>query len=76
MSQHKIHIRWNTTIHPEKWHVEVMRKNCEGEPEFILSSDSADFPIDVEDFGTFEEDLLIQSVKEKFPGAEICMELI
>ncbi|NTW69334.1 MAG: hypothetical protein HGB23_05720 [Chlorobiaceae bacterium] len=76
MSQNKIHIWWNTNINPEKWHVEVMKKNCEGEHEFILNSDSTDFPIDVEDFGTFEEDLLIQSVKEKFPGAEVHLKLI
>jgi len=76
MSQQTIHISWNTNIHSEKWHVDVLRNNCQGEHEVILSSESADFPVDVEEFGPFEEDLLIQSLKDAFPGDEILLQLI
>jgi hypothetical protein len=73
MSQQKVIIRFDTNSDPEKWHVDVQRKNTEGEYEPSLDSDRADFPIDVEIFGAFEEDLLIQSLKNTFPGAEISL---
>jgi hypothetical protein len=76
MSQEKIHIWWDTNSEPEKWRVDVLRKNSEGEYEVVLGSAGADFPIGVEDFGTFEEDLLIQSVKEAFPDATIRLKLL
>ncbi len=75
MSQKKINIWWETNSDPEKWRVNVLGKDIEGENGFLLSSENADFPVDVEHFGTFEEDLLIHSLKEAFPGAEISMKL-
>jgi hypothetical protein len=76
MSQEMIHIWWDTNSEPEKWRVEVLRKNSEGEYEVVFGSASDNFPIGVDDFGTFEEDLLIQSVKEAFPDAAIRLKLL
>jgi len=75
MSQEMVNIWWDTNSEPEKWRVDVLRINSEGEYEVVLDSGSCDFLIDVEDFGTFEEDLLIQSLKEAFPGADIRLKL-
>lgn len=75
MSQKKINIWWETNSEQEKWRVNVLGKDIEGENGFLLSSENADFPVNVEDYGTFEEDLLIQSLKEAFPGAEISMKM-
>jgi hypothetical protein len=73
MSQEKIIIWLDTNSNPEKWCIDVQRKNSGGEYESILHSGSADFPINVDDFGSFEEDLLIQSLKRAFPSADIGM---
>jgi len=76
MSQEKIIIWWDTNSGPERWRVDVLQKNSEREYEFVHGSGSTDFPIRVEDFGTFEEDLLIRSIKEAFPDVTISLKLI
>ncbi|HWQ26624.1 MAG TPA: hypothetical protein VN367_07565 [Chlorobaculum sp.] len=73
MSQEKIIIWSDTNADQERWRVDVLRRNNEGEYVPVLKSDSDNFPIDVEDFGTFEEDLLIQSLKHTFPDADISL---
>lgn len=76
MPQESVHIWWDTSSEPEKWRVDVLRKNSEGEYEVVLGSAGTNFPILVEDFGTFEEDLLIQSLREAFPDASIRLKLL
>jgi hypothetical protein len=73
MSQEKIIIWSDTNADQERWRVDVLRKNSEGEYVPVLQSQSDNFPIDVEDFGTFDEDLLIQSLKHTFPDADISL---
>ncbi len=76
MSQEKIVIWWDTNSELEKWRVDVLQKNSEGKYEVVLGSGSTDFPINVENFGPFEEDLLIQSVKAAFFAADIRLKLL
>jgi hypothetical protein len=73
MSKEKIIIWSDTNADQERWRVDVLRKNSEGEYVPVLQSQSDNFPIDVEDFGTFDEDLLIQSLKHTFPDADISL---
>jgi hypothetical protein len=75
MSQEKIIIWWDSNSEPEKWCVHVLEKNSQREYEVVLGSGSSDFPIDVNNLGPFEEDLLIQSIKAVFPCAEISLKL-
>jgi hypothetical protein len=73
MSLEKLVIWADTSSGLEKWRGDVLRKNGDGEFECVRSSENEDFPIDVTSFGPFEEDLLIQSVKEVFPGVDISL---
>lgn len=73
MLQKKIIIWWDSKSDLEKWHVEVLRKIDEGQYQFLQESGSSDFPVNVEEFGPLEEDILIQSIKGTFPDAEISM---
>jgi len=71
MSRDRIIIWWETRSDVEKWHVEVFRNNGDSLHETVLGSGSSDFPVKVDEFGPFEEDLLIQSLKSTFPQADI-----
>ena len=71
MSKEQIIAWWDTQSFPEKWCVDVLKANSEGEFAVVLKSGSPDFPIKVEEFGPFEEDTLIYSLKTTFPSAEI-----
>jgi hypothetical protein len=71
MSVEKIIIWLDSSFDPEKWRVDVLRRNFEGAYEPFFSSDCADFPVNVDEYGPFEEDLLIQSLKKRFPDADI-----
>ncbi len=71
MSGQKIIMWLGTTSGQEKWRVEVLRNNGEGDYSLLLGSESADFPVDVGNFGPFEEDLLIHALKDAYPGADI-----
>lgn len=73
MSRDRIIIWWETRPGVEKWHVEVFRKNGDAQREIILGSGSPDFPVKVDEFGPLEEDLLIQSLKNTFPEADISL---
>ncbi|NTU58644.1 MAG: hypothetical protein HGB00_06965 [Chlorobiaceae bacterium] len=73
MSQEKIIIWFDADSEPEKWRIHVLRKNNEGEYMPAHDSGNTNFPIDVNAFGAFDEDLLIQSVKQEFPGADISL---
>lgn len=75
MSKEQIIAWWDTQSFPEKWCVDVLKENSEGEFAVVLKSGSPDFPIKVEEFGPFEEDTLIYSLKTTFPCAEICLKL-
>lgn len=70
MSKERVVIRLDTISDEDRWHVDVLRKNGEGDYDFVLDNGSADFPINVDDFGPHEEDILIQSLKGAFPGAD------
>ena len=71
MSQERIIISRDGKQDTEAWQVRVWRKNIEGQDELVLDSGGADFPINVREFGAFDDDLLIQSLKSVFPEAEI-----
>ena len=73
MSKEQVIAWWDTQSIPERWCVDVLQKNNEGEFAVVLKSGSPDFPIKVEEFGPFEEDTLIYSLKTTFPSAEICL---
>jgi hypothetical protein len=73
MTPEKLVIWPDSSSGQEMWRVDVLRKNGEGAYEFVRDSENVDFPIDVRNFGPFEEDLLIQSLKEVFPGADISL---
>ena len=73
MSQEHIIVWWDTTSVPESWCVNLHKRNSNGQDEHVLDSRSEDFPIDVDDFGPFEEDLLISSLKNSFPDAKIIL---
>lgn len=71
MSRDRIIIWWETRSDDEKWHVEVFRNNGDSQHETVLGSGSSDFPVNVDEFGPFEEDRLIQFLKSTFPQADI-----
>ncbi|NTU92956.1 MAG: hypothetical protein HGB29_04555 [Chlorobiaceae bacterium] len=73
MSHQQVIVWWDSGSEPEKWEVDVRQKEHNGHYEFILDSRSEEFPVRVEDFGPFEEDTLIQNLKEAFPDAEIML---
>ena len=73
MKPERLIIWWNTNSHPERWRVDVMRKNSEDQFGIVYNSESVEFPIRVEDFGPLEEDTLIQSLKNAFPGHDISL---
>ncbi len=73
MSKEHVIVWWNSASDPESWCVDLLLKNSNGQYEHLLDSGSEDFPIDVDAFGPFEEDLLIQSLKNSFPLAQIIL---
>jgi hypothetical protein len=73
MAKEQVIAWWETKKYPERWCVDVLHENSEGEFAVVLKSGSPDFPIKVEEFGPFEEDTLIYSLKVTFPHAEICL---
>lgn len=75
MSEKRINVWWDDKSEPEKWHVDVLQEVKEGQYEFAFGSESANFPIDVNDFGPLEEDTLIHTLKGAFPDAEIRLQL-
>ena len=50
MSKEQIIAWWDTQSFPEKWCVDVLKANSEGEFAVVLKSGSPDFPIKVEEF--------------------------
>ena len=73
MSKEQVIAWWETQSYPERWRVDVLQENGNGEFAVVLKSGSPEFPVKVEEFGPFEEDTLIYSLKTTFPGAEIML---
>lgn len=73
MNQEKIIVSWDDSSRPEKWRLELFRMNDDG--RYVHSGGSGDpgFPVNVDSFGPFEEDLLLQSVRQCFPDANYCL---
>lgn len=73
MSQEKVILGWGRDTGKEKWFIELLRENSDGKFSRISDSGCDDFPFNPDDFGPFEEDLLILKLKEVFPGTEIML---
>ncbi|NTV99585.1 MAG: hypothetical protein HGA70_10540 [Chlorobiaceae bacterium] len=73
MSQEKVVLEWGRDKGNEQWFIEILRKNNDGKFSRISDSGCNDFPFNPDHFGPFEEDLLIQKLKEVFPGTEIML---
>ena len=75
MLQNRVVVWWDSELEKEQWRVEVKRQNSERLYEIAQKSTDAVFPVKVAEFGPFEEDLMIQCIKENFPGVGICLRL-
>ncbi|NTW56212.1 MAG: hypothetical protein HGB20_04110 [Chlorobiaceae bacterium] len=73
MSQEKVILEWSMGTPAEKWFIELLHRNSDGEFSRVSDSNCSDFPLNPDDFGPFEEDSLILKLKEVFPGAEIML---
>jgi len=73
MSQEKVILEWSRDTGKEKWFIEILHENSDGKFSRISDSSCDDFPFNPDDFGPFEEDLLIRKLKEIFPGTEIML---
>ena len=73
MLQNRVVVWWDSELEKEQWRVEVKRQNSERLYEIAQKSTDAVFPVKVAEFGPFEEDLLIQSIKSHFPEARISL---
>jgi hypothetical protein len=72
MSKEQLIAWWDSNSSPERWCVDVLQKNSDGQYNIAFSSNGdPNFPINIKDFGPFEEDTLIQTLKGVFPGADI-----
>lgn len=75
MCQEKIIVSWDDSLRPEKWRVEVFQMNSEGRYDHVGGSGYGGFPINVDEFGPFDEDHLLQTVRRCFPEAKLCLKL-
>lgn len=73
MSEQMVVFWWDSESEPERWRVEIQRKNSQGQYESVSGSDTAGFPVNADNFGPLDEDLLIQSIKTSFPEAHIAL---
>jgi hypothetical protein len=73
MHQEKVIVSWDDASQPEKWRVELFRMNENGCFVHAGGSNDDGFPVNVDDFGPFDEDLLLQSVRQCFPDAKYCL---
>lgn len=71
MSEQMVVVWWNSESEPERWKVEVQRKNSQGQYESVSGNDMAGFPVNADNFGPLDEGILIQSIKTHFPEARI-----
>ncbi len=71
MHNEKIIVWWDANASPEQWRADILKREPEGTWSYAGESGSPEFPARVDGFGPFEEDLLIRSLKEKFPDADI-----
>ena len=75
MEREMVVVWWDSDREKDRWHVELLRKKADGSYEVFTGSDDPEFPVRVNDFGPFQEDLLIRNIKEVFPDADIRLKL-
>ena len=75
MEEYLILVRWGTHADREGWNVEYLKKSPGGKYEFVYGSESPYFPVNVDQFGPIQEDLLLNALRTEFPNAKINIEL-
>ena len=75
MEEYLILVRWGTRTDREGWNVEYLKKSPGGKYEFVYGSESPYFPVNVDQFGPIQEDLLLNALRTEFPNAKINIEL-
>lgn len=73
MAKEKVILERIMEAQAEKWFIELLLRNSNGEFSRVSDSNCSDFPFNPDNFGPFEEDSLILKLKEVFPGAEILL---
>jgi hypothetical protein len=71
MAKDLILVWWETRADKDVWHVDYLHENVIGKYDFVYGSDHPVFPINVDQFGPHQEDLLLGALRAEFPDAEI-----
>ncbi len=71
MSQKLLQVSLVQESSREKWHVAVFQMNSLAEYAQVSDSESPEFPVNVDTYGTLQKDLLLQDLRSYFPQAEI-----
>lgn len=74
MGKDLILIRWETRADRDVWHVDYLHNSANGKYDFVYGSDNPVFPVNVDQFGPHQEDLLLEALRTEFPDSEIRIE--
>jgi hypothetical protein len=76
MAEDLIFVSWGNRANRDVWRVDYLQRSANGKYEFVSGSDDPHFPINVDQFGPIQEDLLLNAIKNEFPNSKIRIELI
>ncbi|NHQ60412.1 hypothetical protein G9409_07370 [Chlorobium sp. BLA1] len=76
MAEDMIFVSWENRANRDVWRVDYLQKSANGKYELLSGSDDPQFPINVDQFGPVQEDLLLNALKVEFPDTKIRIELI
>jgi hypothetical protein len=76
MADDLILVCWGTHADRDGWRVDYLQKSASGKYELVYGSDHPLFPVNVDQFGPIQEDLLLNALRAEFPDSKIRIELI